>query len=537
MSSFLEYMFSHIFLFIFIAIVVSIVSFLISRKYFENIYLEPPSFVHIKNTKYNYNILYFFIFIGICFLVWIVFLPLGFGHRDDIALLPEIIVPTMYSGRFFPLGHQEFNFLSLTLTNGSLAPLYIFSFVELVLFIFFVDKIVNSSSLLIRTFIFVSSLCCYIVSVSNLVIPERNAILFFLVGIYFLQKYYHNQKITPALFSIVSFSLSLYYKEPVFATLFSFIFIFIIGKYFVMRLYTNEKIRFSKSVNPLELSLLISAVLFVVGYLFYTYYNGAPTSYYRQNSITVNDMIEKLLFYSIEIPILSLFLFIIVLGLVVFKNNTFESLLAIALASSAIVYCLELIVLSLKLNGYYWSLPLILSVISLGLLFKNIVFTDIFKNKVVMVLLSCIFIFGYLVGYKFVPAVWTDIKKKKNFQAEYIFLEKNLSKQKDIKSLYYVKKGKNGYYKTAILMIFVHKMNIDHEFTIYSDTGCAVWNESYNDGKIKCVKKEYDINDNYDTLVIENNIVNIDSNRYKIYKHLPQFDSQYANSISVGIQK
>lgn len=534
MSNFLAYMHSHIFLYIFIAIVASIIIFLISRKYFENIYLEAPSFRQIKNTKYNNNILYFFVFVGISFFIWIVFIPLGFGHRDEIALLPEIIGPTMYSGRFFPLGHQEFNFLSLTLTNGSLATLYIFSFVELVLFIFLVDKIVDSSSLFIRTFIFVSSLCCYIVSVSNLIIPERNAILFFLVGIYFLQKYYHNQKITPALFSIIAFSLSLYYKEPVFATLFSFIFVFIIGKYFVMRLFTNEKIKFSKLINSLELSLLVSAVLFVMGYLFYTYYNGAPTSYYGKVSITG---VKQLLYYATEMPILSLFLFTIALGLVVFKNNTFESLLAIALSSSAIVYCVELIVLGLYLNGYYWSLPLILGVISLGLLFKNIVFTDILKNKVVIVLFSCVVVLGGLVGYKFVPAVWTDIKQKKNYQAEYNFLEKSLSKQKDIKSLYYVKEGNYGDYATAILMIFVHKTNIDHEFTIYSDTGCAVWNESYNGGKIKCVKKEYDINDNYDTLVIENHLVNVDSTKYETYKYLPQFDSQYANSISVGIQK
>ena len=535
----LDYIYQHVLLYVIVTMLTSITFFLIYNKYYEKLNVAIPLFEY-TDQKLNNSYLYIFLLIGVMIFIWIVFFPLNFGHRDEITLLTNgTISPTIYNGRFFPLGHMEFNILTWSFAKESLFPLYLFSFIEIFIFIIIIDKIVNTNNFIIRAYIFITSYLYYIVSVSNLVIPERNAILLVLLGIYFYREFSVKNNKYSGILSLLFFSMALYYKEPIFALLFIFIFVFSISNFIELN-KKNKKINILNRITPINISILLSIIFFIMGYLFYTYYNGAPSSiYYGPSTTNIQNIIDNFIYYLITIPILLILLLSLILVLfsyVLFNNNSFDKTLSIALACGAIVYSCELIILGLPLNGYYWSLPLILMSLSFALILKNITFKNLLEKKYLLVATCFLTIGCFFVTSKAFISISNDVKIKKMYQNEYSFLEKTLKNKDNIASLYYVKEGNYGKYATAILMIFIHKMNIDSEFTIYSDTGCASWNENYNNGTIHCVKKEYDEHDNYDVIVVENGLKVISSMKYTIYQHEPKYEvNNFPKLTHVGI--
>lgn len=540
MINILQYIYNNVFLYITIVVLLAIM-FSVIHHYK---YVSDNRFMHNEkpNTGINKRVCMLIITLVIIVIwYWIIYMPLGFGHKDEVVYLFDHIQPQIFSGRFFPLGHIEFNFLSLKLTHGNLAPLYLLPLVELILFIFFLVKLVNTNNILINAYVVIISSLYYMVSVTGLIIPERNLILLFIIGIYFLKKYYIDKKLIYLICSILPISLSLYYKEPIFLTYFSIAVVFILYKIFLYNTgLKNIKERILASISPIELGIFISVLFFIVGYLFYVYYGGKPSTYYVKVGYSYQQYLERLYFYLLDVPIITSLLLISALGHLLIEDKYFDKLLIVAVSIGGISYTLELVVLGLPLNGYYFSIPLISLALSSAILSKYIIRHHLTKIKYLLLYMAFFGVVSVLIGVY--PIIYRDLMAKKNYQTQYNFLAKSLNHAKNMKSLYYGIKKNTDYrdYHTAVLMIFINKSNIAQEFTIYSDSGCAVWNESYNGGLIRCVKKDYSNSDDYDVLVIEDDdIVVKNPSDYESFGYVSQLklDGRLVKKIDVLINK
>lgn len=483
---------------------------------------------------------------------WIVLLPVGYGHRDEIALLTAPLIPTIGSGRFFPLGHMEFDIISLSLTGGNLAPLYILPFLQLVLVVFLIDYIISPASTLIRIYaIALSFALALVVPFSNLIIPERNAIFFLLASICFIKYYQENPGFLAVAVAVGAAGLSLYYKEPMFALW--------LGVAFGLFWYDfGSLVRYARAsrgqgqaprlLGSIQFGLFLSSVFFLLGYGFFVFYKGAPETYYAGNRGWVG-LPDRFLTFVRDVPMLSLPLVTGIGAHLFIARNSFDRVLVVSLCMGCIGYVSTLIVLSMPLNGYYYAIPILMQVITSAILLKHLTAVlwgaqgrDI-KPPVLRMVCAALFgaslLYGmYTVTKNVYKSVFSEIANKKNYIEEYAFLHSELKALGDFRSVYYAPLTTNyADYGTAILMIFINKSGIDHKFDIYSHSGCAVWNESYNGGLIHCVKKDFKITDGYDVLVIENDSLASD---YLSDYQTVRFDSPFAgndgkhNSITIA---
>ncbi len=543
---------SHVFIFIYIAftIIVTITfSLFLSRKECATFLASSP----LSKVSAGQQLTFWAVIIFSAFIwLWIVAMPLSYGHRDEIALLTSIIPPTMYSGRFFPLGHMEFNVISLSITNGSLAPLYLLPFLQLLLVLYLIDCIVSPASALIRIYAMVISfMLAILIPFVNLIIPERNAIFLLLISLYLIKRYWEFPKVLTAALAVGMAALSLYYKEPMFAFWVGVAFGFFCYDLSSLSRYSQTKqrqIQAQPLLGSIQLGLFISSVLFLAGYFLFVFYKGIPESFYAGNGASAG-LSNRLLFFVRDIPLLSV-QFLIGVGAHIFMpRKSFDRSLAVALSIGGLAYSLALIVLSMPLNGYYYSIPILVTVICSAILLKYLaalLFGESWRSYKALLKDSILVVFGvtliyglFMVSNSTFKSVMADIAQKKNYHFEYTFLHSELKERGNIKSIYYSPRTKQyNDFATAVLMIFLHKSGIDHQFDIYSHDGCAVWNESYNGGLIRCLKKGFSSEEEYDVIIIENNsLEDLDFSKYRVARLELPFKSHDGSDESILIAK
>ncbi len=530
MATFLDYLHGHVFTYIVLALLVAVaLSALLSRK-------ECAAFSPVDRLAgaVGGRAPFWAVLISVALAwAWIVLMPIGYGHRDEIALLTQPLQPTMYSGRFFPLGHMEFNVISLSLTDGALAPLYILPFLQLLAVVFFIDRIVSPAGALVRIYAMVLSfVLALVVPFVNLIVPERNAIFFLLASLYFIKRYREAPGLLTVALAVGAAGISLYYKEPMFALW--------VGVAFGLFCYDfGSLVRHARAprgqgeaprlLGSIQLGLLLSCVFFVLGYVFFVFYKGAPESFYDGGG-GGTGLSDRLMMFVRDVPLLSVLVLSGVGAHLFIPRNSFDRALAVALCIGGVGYLSALIVLSLPLNGYYYAIPTLLLVICSAILLKHLaaVLLGAWGRSVKLLLslgFATVFSAGLVYGVYAVTKniynyVRIDIATKKNYHAEYAFIYSELKAQGDIRSVYYAPRTtRYNDYSTAVLMTFIHTAGVDHQFDIYSHSGCAVWNESYNGGLIHCVKKDFSNADDYDALVIENDsLADVDQSRYRLVR-------------------
>jgi hypothetical protein len=182
------------------------------------------------------------------------------------------------AGRFFPLGHQEFNLLrhftrSVTAYHG-------LRIVELLIFCAILLFLDEELSLQARVALLCLALITpgILISFSGLIYPEAN-VLFFLACLFWaVKRFEQSHSKTWAVSAVISSQFLLYYKETAFALLLSFA----VGRLF-LRCWQNEgkgldlaKLR--KPESLLDMCLAFVSVLFLV-YYFAAMYPNYSTGY------------------------------------------------------------------------------------------------------------------------------------------------------------------------------------------------------------------------------------------------------------------
>ncbi len=531
MATFLDYLHGHVFVYIALAVLIAIgCSALLSRKEQRAVFSSGDPLAGAPAGRAPFWVV--LVSVALAW-VWIVLMPIGYGHRDEIALLTQPLQPTMYSGRFFPLGHMEFNLISLSLTEGALEPLYILPFLQLLAVIFFIDRIVSPAGALVRIYAMaLSFLVALVVPFVNLIVPERNAIFFLLASLYFIKRYREVPGFLMVALAVASAAISLYYKEPMFALWVGVAFGLFCYDFGSLVRHAREPLAkgdVPRLLGSIQLGLSLSTVFFVLGYIFFVFYKGAPESYYAGGGGGAG-LPDRFLTFVRDVPLLTVLILTGVGAHLFIPRNSFDRGLTVALCIGGVGYLSALIVLSLPLNGYYYAIPVLLQVICSAILLKHLA-AVLFgaSGRSVKVLLSmgfaAVFGAGLVYGVFAVTKgvynyVRIDIATKKNYHAEYAFIYSELKAQGDIRSVYYAPRTtRYNDYSTAVLMTFIHTAGVDHQFDIYSESGCAVWNESYNGGLIHCVKKDFNNVDDYDVLVIENDsLADLDKSKYRVLK-------------------
>lgn len=281
-----------------------------------------------------------------------IFYWLDYRHNDEVGYLNSIIYPTMYSGRFFPLGHLEFNLLNLSYFGGNLVYLYMLPLLQGLICIYLLMRICpfksRGLSALCVGFVFVAVLA---VPFSNVIIPERNAIFLLLISLFFYYRFLSNQKKSDLVISLVSCGFSLYYKEPMFALYVSFSIMAMI-----LRRKSRTDVRSrcrSIGAMPIECGYIILSAFFLIGYYFYVLFQSPPTELYGFQPRSYVARIEDLLLAIPYLPCVAAIYF----GYLWLPYGSREKFFGMPLLSASLGYAGVLVVIGLPTNGYYYSIP------------------------------------------------------------------------------------------------------------------------------------------------------------------------------------
>lgn len=480
--------------------------------------IEIPS---INNKQADHKHILFFIVMA-CLVVswsWIAFSPISIGHLDEISYLNDPVNPQIWSGRFFPLGHLEFNYLYPSKFGGQLWPMYILPFCQLVVFIWCVDYIIKPANIYVRMFAIVLT---YWLSASipmaHLVIPERNAIFFLLIGLCFLKKHStHANKI--ALYgSIITFGLSLYYKEPMFS--FAIAFAFTHWFYNILR---REKCTSLKSNNILaaEAGIILSGLFFLLGYYLFVLAGQEQSSTYMNISVESNvaDYISRAWFFTWTQPFLSIFAVNAIISHIYINKSSQDRALSMGLIAGGTAYLAALATLNMPVNGYYYAIPLLSISLSFFICVKHLLKI---KSFAVLTLSLIVFITVFVLQSNNIK---NEIFIRKNIQNKLLFISKAIDDNRDIKNIYFATEGKSDLlafdfpkdiviplspdYFTSVIESYLYKFKGINSFNLVSKSGCYPWNEYKNDNKIHCIKKDFSMMDNYDLIIIENDAISV----------------------------
>jgi len=422
-----------------------------------------------------------------------------FGHRDEIALLPFRISPTTYGGRYFPLGHMEFNVLTLEGVGHRLAVLYLIPLIGLILCItglFVLLRNLNLLSQLIAVALIYWA--CLRVSYANLIVPERNILLLVVLVLALISIPTDRQPFVGLVTCALLLNTSLYYKEPTVVLWLGYFLSYSLIQFVRFRRQVAGLDQLRRSLSLSGVALLASA-WFAVGYLiFVSWANSGEASLYVNP--TLSGAIPRALSINNGYPIFSMNA-LVLLTCVVFRRRSipFEQVIPLVVGSTG--YAMVVIIGGLDPNGYYYTPALLTSLIATVIVLDNVIlrphlltrgstrrFSGIRIPKLVAIAATLpLAFYGGRVVENQSELNRASMTEKREYQNEYRFLRQALSKRKSFDRVYYLPRSENYQdYSTAVLMIFLYVAGIDGDFEIVSPNGCFSKMKVLNKGQITC---------------------------------------------------
>lgn len=362
--------------------------------------LINPSRENIKNKLLIFSKITFTDLICVvAFLIFVGIYILSILYREDFAyhdnsmftygtLLRKSIPKPIWlnNGRFFPLGHQEFDiikFVCQSPTGYHAFPVLQLLAVLAILFVLFDGFKVWVRLLLITLVMTIPS---FVISFFGLIFPERNLIFWLLIFLFCYLSFSKTKSNVHYCFALIAVHCFLYLKEPAFA---------LIGGFSGTRLLlnkvdnpgTNRHNRYYLffKENLIDISLLILACLFLLLYII-TSLPNPNLGYAGNKDISRFFILTRFLICD---PLLGVFLLSFTLRLfyLIYQKkplNRFWDPLAIG----AILYFLTFIVLKL-FRVYYTA---IIDLIAILYLFQMISQWLQKKREVVLSVVTCILV-------------------------------------------------------------------------------------------------------------------------------------------------
>lgn len=359
------------------------------------------------------------------------------GGKWRLFVFPEL-------GRFFPLNGYEYNILS----NISVSPLLFYSYnaVQFLIFCFLMYKLLLDllgskweliSMLVILALIFTPG---FTTAWFRLFVGDRNLIFFLTILIFTFLRFQGEQKIGYAILGFVSANIALYYKEPVFL---------LIGGLGLLHLVFGWR-NLNVKQKIFDFSLLLSAFVFVLFYLFVVYFKRGGTLYGELDINPLMSFIKNVFNYILNDPFVILLLFPLCfyrIYLFIKKrelHHIFDSLLF-----ASVIY--SLVFFMLNMFAYYYLLPVYALAVPSVLYF--VVNEELYKKTFFKILLVAI---GFFVLFSSVPTAVHFVSHYKNVANNY---QKTLSFLVDYIHTEH-KKGRK-------VNIFLHGVNRNESIEIY----------------------------------------------------------------------
>ena len=146
-------------------------------------------------------------------LYYIIFRLNNFGHNDELSYLLNGIGFQAWDNRYFPLGHNEWRILSLSLANNNLFILHLLPLFQFLISGLLLQKIISKTNLWFASFASIIIMYLSIVPFFQLIVTERNCIFFIILTLYLTKFIWNKNSKTTLIFVSLILSTSLYYKE------------------------------------------------------------------------------------------------------------------------------------------------------------------------------------------------------------------------------------------------------------------------------------------------------------------------------------
>lgn len=359
----------------------------------------------------------------------------NFGVIDDHLLLetllinkpmPYFIIPEI--GRFFPLDAIEYSFTSWFSTSPTI--FYSYNFFQLLVFVLFTQKLIvrcvpkANLKLVVLVVVLILFTPGFVTSWFRLFVPERNVLFFLTIFLYYFFLFTKSDKVVHGFIALASANIALYYKEPVFLLLGSFI-IF----------YTLSTWRTSnfKQVFLNSLIFLSSCVFFA--FYFILVYQHKGEYLYGFTSINPTLVMAKNIFNGcfadpvIVFMLLPLFfwrLYLLVRGVRRF-NAFFDSLVFSSVVYVLVFFKLNMYAYHYLLPIYVFAIPAILYFFINDMLYRRKAFRFFGALSLLFILFSSLPTAIHLISYyKNVP---NNFQKSLTFLVEYIQKESGNGKK------------------------------------------------------------------------------------------------------------
>lgn len=359
----------------------------------------PNTFKPAKN-------IFFYLLIGgfclfICIYIYLILYGEDFAYIDSAQFTSVFVqgkfvaMPIFPSiARFWPFGHQEYNFISLFTKN--ITAYHLFSIVQLIITILLCYSILSPIKLSYRLF-FLTIIITYrssVLSFFYLIYPERNILFWLTVLIFCLVKYQGNKSLAFIIGIFISTQFLLYYKEPVFLLILGYALSNLFYNLFRDKIWQKpqEKLLNSLSNNWTNIGLIFLGLVYLFLYIHYTF--GQVDTYYNQDFDRQQiNIFSTLIKYVLSSPILLIFMIFFPLRLVylLWKKDDINPLWD-CLAFGTLLYFLAYVKLNMFERHYIAPVDFI---ILLYLIKVNIgLFTTKNKYKLAIItLLLCLIFF------------------------------------------------------------------------------------------------------------------------------------------------
>ena len=312
------------------------------------------------------------------------------------------------AGRFWPLGFQEFNFVSLLGKD----PVIYFSVSVLqllgVLFCLFIILWNFHPRQTILTVLLVIVTPSFVKTYFNLIYPERNIIFWLAIFVVSIQSWEKSRSCLGFCMTLVAAQFSLYYKEPIFVLISSFSILRLALAY----LRTKKEQRYIHRWNFireqwLDLSLLTLSLTFLLLYLVFVL-PGIETSYNAKRSLDATEFDIFLRYIQVD-PLLSVLILFFLLRVIflALKKRAIDSVWD-PLAVGSILYFLAYV--RLQLDSWYYMAP----VNFIGILYVSWIAHRILRpqrNKLVPLIIGVLFCAIFIYNLDFSSAYILELKK------------------------------------------------------------------------------------------------------------------------------
>lgn len=317
----------------------------------------------VAKTKVIEVCFYIFLFLY----AFIIIVGANFSVIDDHMLLSTLLSGEKWRlfvfpelGRFFPLNGYEYNILS----SISVSPLFFYSYnaVQFLIFCLLMYKLLlnlfGSEGKLISMLVILALVLTpgFATAWFRLLVGDRNAIFFLTIFIFTFLKFQKHQKVVYAVLGFISANIALYYKEPVFLLIGG------LGLFHLVYGWRNLNVK----QKIFDVSLLLSALVFVLLYLFVVYFKRSGVLYGETNISPLIAFTKNVFNYALNDPFVIFLLFPLFfyrIYLLVKKRElhyVFDSLLFVSVIYSLVFFMLNMFAYYYLLPVYAFAVPSVL---------------------------------------------------------------------------------------------------------------------------------------------------------------------------------